>query len=511
MRPSTTLPLWPGCLWACRVSPPPPLPSCLQSANARFARSGDAAVRGREGHRPREAAGRGTRRTRLWTGRVFAGAEERLRGGWHGAEDALAHSTPNHPSAVFVNDLARDMISVPLCSTLEKEVRAAHGGFCLRSARLWLARRPAVRCVPFARSAPRGRRATRRRALSASRFAHRVRVCFALLRARRCAPRLAAGLAGWPAALRCRACASVPPSPRAALSAHLLLLTSRSSRLAARRTAHPSAAPASFSLSSIPPDQPSMLEARMAQASTVRAACCAHEGEAHAAKGRLLTSPSLSPSPALSTHPLAHYLARSRSPSLVRVCAHSSRRCSTVRGPASLSSRRAAYPFPPAVKDLITDANFDCNEDGIVRLPFPSSSPSPHSHLSLRTQRMQAMDNSHVALSSIELRREGFEPYRCDRPMSIGISLAALTKIVRSADNNDTLTMRKADDGDSLGLMFESTSESEGTRRGLSDCAMSRSCASVLAVALCERRARKWRASVCCWPGLRVARAARQA
>jgi hypothetical protein len=72
---------------------------------------------------------------------------------------------------------------------------------------------------------------------------------------------------------------------------------------------------------------------------------------------------------------------------------------------------------------------------------------------------MQAMDNSHVALSSIELRREGFEPYRCDRPMSIGISLAALTKIVRSADNNDTLTMRKADDGDSLGLMFESTSE----------------------------------------------------
>ncbi|PWN94757.1 putative proliferating cell nuclear antigen [Tilletiopsis washingtonensis] len=89
-----------------------------------------------------------------------------------------------------------------------------------------------------------------------------------------------------------------------------------------------------------------------------------------------------------------------------------------------------------AVKDLITDANFDCNEDGI---------------------RMQAMDNSHVALSSIELRREGFEPYRCDRPMSIGISLAALTKIVRSADNNDTLTMRKADDGDSLGLMFEST------------------------------------------------------
>ncbi|KAK0557240.1 proliferating cell nuclear antigen, partial [Tilletia horrida] len=87
-------------------------------------------------------------------------------------------------------------------------------------------------------------------------------------------------------------------------------------------------------------------------------------------------------------------------------------------------------------KDLITDANFDCNEDGI---------------------RLQAMDNSHVALTAIELRAEGFQPYRCDRPMSIGVSLANLTKVVKTGGNDDTLTIRKDDDGDTLNLLFEAS------------------------------------------------------
>lgn len=71
---------------------------------------------------------------------------------------------------------------------------------------------------------------------------------------------------------------------------------------------------------------------------------------------------------------------------------------------------------------------------------------------------MQAMDNSHVALSSVELRCEGFDPYRCDRPMSIGISLSALNKIIKTAGNEDVLTIKKDDDGDSLGLVFEGSS-----------------------------------------------------
>ncbi|KOS14864.1 proliferating cell nuclear antigen [Malassezia pachydermatis] len=90
-----------------------------------------------------------------------------------------------------------------------------------------------------------------------------------------------------------------------------------------------------------------------------------------------------------------------------------------------------------AIKDLVEHANFDCNEEGI---------------------RLQAMDSSHVALSAVELRADGFEEYRCDRPMSIGMAITSLTKVLRSANNNDILNMRKADNADSLHLVFEGTS-----------------------------------------------------
>ncbi|WFD01923.1 proliferating cell nuclear antigen [Malassezia obtusa] len=90
-----------------------------------------------------------------------------------------------------------------------------------------------------------------------------------------------------------------------------------------------------------------------------------------------------------------------------------------------------------AIKDLVEHANFDCNEEGL---------------------HLQAMDSSHVALSAVQLRADGFEEYRCDRPMSIGVAITSLTKVMRSAQNNDILNMRKGDNADSLHLVFEGTS-----------------------------------------------------
>lgn len=69
------------------------------------------------------------------------------------------------------------------------------------------------------------------------------------------------------------------------------------------------------------------------------------------------------------------------------------------------------------------------------------------------------MDNSHVALTVIELRKDGFDPYRCDRAITIGVSLASLSKIVKSGNNDDILTLRKQDVGDRLTLTFESARE----------------------------------------------------
>ncbi|KAG5456484.1 MAG: proliferating cell nuclear antigen, partial [Olpidium bornovanus] len=84
-----------------------------------------------------------------------------------------------------------------------------------------------------------------------------------------------------------------------------------------------------------------------------------------------------------------------------------------------------------AVKDLVNDANFDCSEEGIS---------------------LQAMDNSHVALVALLLRSEGFDPYRCDRNMPLGINLSSLGKILKCAGNEDIITLKADDNGDLLSL-----------------------------------------------------------
>ncbi|KAI9009661.1 DNA polymerase delta processivity factor [Gaertneriomyces sp. JEL0708] len=88
-----------------------------------------------------------------------------------------------------------------------------------------------------------------------------------------------------------------------------------------------------------------------------------------------------------------------------------------------------------AIKELVTDANFECNDSGIA---------------------LQAMDNSHVALVALLLRSQGFEHYRCDRGHSLGVSLVSLSKILKCAANDDTLTLKSEEDGDVLSLVFES-------------------------------------------------------
>lgn len=89
-----------------------------------------------------------------------------------------------------------------------------------------------------------------------------------------------------------------------------------------------------------------------------------------------------------------------------------------------------------AIKDLVQDCNFDCNDSGIA---------------------LQAMDNSHVALVSMMLKAEGFSPFRCDRNIALGVNLTSLTKVLRAAQNEDILTLKAEDAPDVLNLVFESS------------------------------------------------------
>ncbi|KAJ7664693.1 proliferating cell nuclear antigen, N-terminal domain-containing protein [Mycena rosella] len=90
-----------------------------------------------------------------------------------------------------------------------------------------------------------------------------------------------------------------------------------------------------------------------------------------------------------------------------------------------------------AIKELVTDANFECNEEGL---------------------NLQAMDNSHVALVAVHLEAAGFKRFRCDRPMPLGVNLASLTKVLKCAKDDDECTLKAADEADVLNLVYEAKS-----------------------------------------------------
>lgn len=78
--------------------------------------------------------------------------------------------------------------------------------------------------------------------------------------------------------------------------------------------------------------------------------------------------------------------------------------------------------------------NFECTSSGIA---------------------MQALDPALVALVSLLITQDGFEQYRCDRPMTLGLNLESLGKILKCAGNEDSLTLRADDGGDRLTFIFE--------------------------------------------------------
>jgi len=94
-----------------------------------------------------------------------------------------------------------------------------------------------------------------------------------------------------------------------------------------------------------------------------------------------------------------------------------------------------------AVKDIVTEVNFDCKGDGI---------------------ELQAMDSSHVALVFFKLdATNAFSHYRCNENYTLGINIANLQKVLKSCNNEDVLTLNYNADEQKLNLLFESKN---GTR-----------------------------------------------
>nr|POF19164.1 proliferating cell nuclear antigen [Quercus suber] len=83
-------------------------------------------------------------------------------------------------------------------------------------------------------------------------------------------------------------------------------------------------------------------------------------------------------------------------------------------------------------------ANFDCSATGF----------SP-----------QAMDSSHLALVAFLLKYEGFEHYYCDRNLSMGMNLNNMAKMLKCTGNDDIVTTKADDGGDTITFMFKSPSK----------------------------------------------------
>jgi proliferating cell nuclear antigen len=105
---------------------------------------------------------------------------------------------------------------------------------------------------------------------------------------------------------------------------------------------------------------------------------------------------------------------------------------------ARLDSSTLLKKLLDSVKDLVETGNFDCSAAGIS---------------------LQAMDSSHVSLVSMLLRQDGFAHYRCDRNMTLGINVTSMTKILKCAANDDSVTIRADDNGDNVTFLFEGSNK----------------------------------------------------
>lgn len=94
-----------------------------------------------------------------------------------------------------------------------------------------------------------------------------------------------------------------------------------------------------------------------------------------------------------------------------------------------------------ALKDLVSDANLLCTEDGM---------------------EIQAMDTAHVSLVHLTVLPEACAHYSCPEPLTLGINLLSFAKIMGCPDADDSVTLTMSEE-DTSKLIIETESAS-GTR-----------------------------------------------
>jgi len=99
-----------------------------------------------------------------------------------------------------------------------------------------------------------------------------------------------------------------------------------------------------------------------------------------------------------------------------------------------------------AMKDLVSEANFECTPKGMS---------------------IQSIDQSHVALVSLTLLGSGFDTYECHRQQVLGVNLNNLAKLLKVNDDKDTVTLRHQEDTDNLIIGAEADGGKKSTEFSL--------------------------------------------
>jgi proliferating cell nuclear antigen len=97
-----------------------------------------------------------------------------------------------------------------------------------------------------------------------------------------------------------------------------------------------------------------------------------------------------------------------------------------------------------ALKEILTDANFEFDETGV---------------------KIMAMDSSHTVLVHLKLNAENFEYYYCKDKRILGINMINLFKLIKTMGNNDALTLYLEEGNESkLGIKIENSEKNTLTK-----------------------------------------------
>jgi len=97
-----------------------------------------------------------------------------------------------------------------------------------------------------------------------------------------------------------------------------------------------------------------------------------------------------------------------------------------------------------ALKEILTDANVEIDSGGL---------------------KIMTMDPSHTVLVHLKLDSSKFEIYNCENKLTIGVSMLCLFKLIKTMNNNDTLSLYiDKDDPNRLGIRIENGEKNSLTK-----------------------------------------------